>query len=57
MQVWKIIWSQKWFQRLIEMDVICLYTFLSVTKLMRKDAEPEFSLIKALNIDWAKKII
>lgn len=39
------------------MNVICLYRFLSVTKLMRKDVESEFSLIKALNIDWAKKII
>jgi len=33
------------------------YSFISVTKLMRKDMDSEFSLIKALNINWAKKII
>lgn len=37
--------------------VICLYSFLSVSKPMTKDAESKYSLINVLNIDWAMKIV
>lgn len=39
------------------MNVICLYSFLNVTELMTKEAESKFNLIKALNTDWAMKIV
>lgn len=41
----------------MKVNVICLYSFLSVTKLMTKEAESKFSLIKVLNIDWAMKMV